>query len=510
MNVQQFLEVLPAAASHPLSFVAYVITLITWGALVYRSARMKSLLQKIEHLPADDRLAALRTEMGEATPPSSMTVAEWLEAKRTRYRLIIVLVGILAATVIAALAIVLIREKEGELETSITTPIDSRIAEAIDRQDGSAQDVLAESASADAYYEMLRTGGRLGRLRHVSSRYQDSSILLSNNTNDTLVVSSVKIRVLRSELDPTPIPGASGGIRRFYFSNKGWGPMENVRVSYAFDRETFEGLVSARDGDQRRELLRAIRRSGSSTISTTAETLDRSLSVDIPSESLSEFEAIGYHGRIPFRVDLSYRLPTGASVSGQTVVWVELEPDVGAYMPPTAYYPFFLAAGQAGYEVESPATHVVAAGESDHFRLQFRTDKSADFEIEIEVIAAGGEVIGSDEMSFSMVVPRGSQSDEEPAAKNAAIQSVVQFQALIALGRDEYARGLLAADSRKLLDPDLLESLRSHPVIAEGNRFWEGGSFRLRAFVSSDDQNRGWIAYEFDRNGRILDVTPSP
>ncbi len=54
MTIQQFLEVLPAAASHPLSFVAYVITLITWGALVYRSARMKSLLQKIEHLPADD------------------------------------------------------------------------------------------------------------------------------------------------------------------------------------------------------------------------------------------------------------------------------------------------------------------------------------------------------------------------------------------------------------------------------------------------------------------------
>lgn len=103
--LQSTLRALPAAATNPLAFIGYAITVTAWLILSIRVARNKELLANLEKLPEADRLPALRAEMGMIDPPSGMSVKGWLKARTHTYFLFGFGMALFAAVTVFAIAL---------------------------------------------------------------------------------------------------------------------------------------------------------------------------------------------------------------------------------------------------------------------------------------------------------------------------------------------------------------------------------------------------------------------
>jgi len=85
MDIQSFLSALPEAARSPRALIAYLAVLGCWTYFWKRVQRNKLLLENLQHIPAKDRLAALRNEMGGIPLPDSISPDDWLTARIHRY-----------------------------------------------------------------------------------------------------------------------------------------------------------------------------------------------------------------------------------------------------------------------------------------------------------------------------------------------------------------------------------------------------------------------------------------
>ena len=75
------LENLPIVASHPYAFVAYIAVLAVYFVIAMRVQRNRFLLRHIQKLPAKDRLAALKAEMGVPDLRQGLTPEQWLRSR---------------------------------------------------------------------------------------------------------------------------------------------------------------------------------------------------------------------------------------------------------------------------------------------------------------------------------------------------------------------------------------------------------------------------------------------
>lgn len=98
------LSAIPAAASHPFSFVAYLFLILAWVVAGRRIKRNKQLLENLEKLPEKDRLSALKAEMGTVSVKTGMTPSEYLSHERQKYIFIAFLSLIAVGLIIFSIA----------------------------------------------------------------------------------------------------------------------------------------------------------------------------------------------------------------------------------------------------------------------------------------------------------------------------------------------------------------------------------------------------------------------
>src|ERR1700726_58870 len=70
-----------AAAASPLAFAAYAMALLVWGLIAWRTQRNRTLLAHLQKLPHNDRLNALRAEMGHVELKEGLSPEQWLRSK---------------------------------------------------------------------------------------------------------------------------------------------------------------------------------------------------------------------------------------------------------------------------------------------------------------------------------------------------------------------------------------------------------------------------------------------
>ncbi len=101
--IGQFLVSIPAAATSPLAFVAYLATLVVWAIIAFRVRTLNEVGRTLETLAAGDRPEALRQALG-AVRVGEFTPTEYIKHQISRYVFISFLVACVAAVVIAGLA----------------------------------------------------------------------------------------------------------------------------------------------------------------------------------------------------------------------------------------------------------------------------------------------------------------------------------------------------------------------------------------------------------------------
>lgn len=84
-GISAFLSAIPAAATSPLAFVAYLATLAAWTFIAYRVRRFSILMEKIESLPEADRRPIIEVEFRNAKIPPQLTARQYLDQQRQSY-----------------------------------------------------------------------------------------------------------------------------------------------------------------------------------------------------------------------------------------------------------------------------------------------------------------------------------------------------------------------------------------------------------------------------------------
>lgn len=83
--MQEFLKALGVAATNPLAFVAYIAAVISWLLLRWRVDRNRNLLSRLNSIPAPQRAALLRDEMGIEEMGEGLSAEQRLRSRIHRY-----------------------------------------------------------------------------------------------------------------------------------------------------------------------------------------------------------------------------------------------------------------------------------------------------------------------------------------------------------------------------------------------------------------------------------------
>jgi hypothetical protein len=100
--LQALLAAIPAAASSAYGLAAYALATFACVFFIWRVVRNKNLLENLEKLPPEHRLAVLETDMGGVRLAKGLSPEQWLRAKTYRYYLAAFL-AVCAAVVVVVL-----------------------------------------------------------------------------------------------------------------------------------------------------------------------------------------------------------------------------------------------------------------------------------------------------------------------------------------------------------------------------------------------------------------------
>ncbi len=105
--MSDFLNALPAAATNPLAFVAYLVTILAWFAISQQTRRLKIIMNQLNEVPARDRRSVLENELG-IKLPDTLTPEQWLRARRQTYVFFFLIILVIAIVAVVAIAIFII------------------------------------------------------------------------------------------------------------------------------------------------------------------------------------------------------------------------------------------------------------------------------------------------------------------------------------------------------------------------------------------------------------------
>lgn len=101
--LERALQSLPEAATSPLAFIAYIVTVAAWVWAVSRERQLRTLSKNIKEVPESQRPALVRQLLGDVIP-ASITASEWIQAKRQRYYFLAFLAAIFLILCLAGLS----------------------------------------------------------------------------------------------------------------------------------------------------------------------------------------------------------------------------------------------------------------------------------------------------------------------------------------------------------------------------------------------------------------------
>ena len=119
MELNLLIEALPSAATNPYAFTSYVLLIVAWVVVAFRVKRNKQLLQNLQKLPEQDRLAALKLEIHGVELKEGITPEQWIKSKIHSY----LFMGFLSLCLVATVITVIILNQQylnrADLEVSL-------------------------------------------------------------------------------------------------------------------------------------------------------------------------------------------------------------------------------------------------------------------------------------------------------------------------------------------------------------------------------------------------------
>ncbi|MGH1451327.1 MAG: hypothetical protein ACRBBM_18130 [Pseudomonadaceae bacterium] len=448
MELNQLIEALPSAATNPYAFTSYVLLVVAWVIVVFRVKRNKQLLDNLQKLPEQDRLAALKLEIHGVELKEGITPEQWIKSKIHSY----LFMGFLSVCLVVTIVTVILLNQQylnrADLEVSLYKNSTSKEEEKAPESmmdlmmlaakesgkgklkypsydfkmsfmgmitDPSFDDLKAEytnTSSEDglqirpvmSYLDTINSGGELIGFRYWNKPFQWDFPRLSlkavNNTENTIFLNKIFVTVKKSKIHLEPIP-----IFKENFWNVGNVEVVNEGFGNIVNPEFKFKILDAIDAES---ITSYDKLEFSKTFEGEYDGLDVPI-MDLVSEELLEKIELPV---VCVMGIMSYELPSGKrhSVKFKTRVALRMPPP-GVPAPPTYEYDLFLEAGKYGYTKEIDISQAIKPSEFDHFLLKVATDKYADFDIDLKILSLSGHEFVKEDIGLTIFVPKSEASD---------------------------------------------------------------------------------------------------
>lgn len=448
MELNLLIEALPSAATNPYAFTSYVLLIVAWVVVAFRVKRNKQLLQNLQKLPEQDRLAALKLEIHGVELKEGITPEQWIKSKIHSY----LFMGFLSLCLVATVITVIILNQQylnrADLEVSLykddtkteeekapESMMDLMILLAKEAgrgklkypsydfkmsfmgmiTDPSFEDLKIEYTNSSSeeglqirpvmtYLDTISNGGELVGFRYWNKPFQWDFPRLSlkavNNTENTIFLNKIQVTVKKSKIHMEPIPIFKENfwnVGNVEVVNEGFGNIVNPEFTFKILDATKAETITSYD-----DLI------FSKFFDGEYDGLDFPIK-DLISEELLEKLDLPV---VCVMGIMSYQLPSGRkhSVKFKTRVSLRMPPP-GVPAPPTYEYDLFLEAGKYGYTKEINISQAIKPSEFDHFLLKVATDKYADFDINLKVVSLSGHEFVKEDMGLTIFVPKSEAGD---------------------------------------------------------------------------------------------------
>jgi len=403
------LDSLPTVASSPLSLIAYLLAIIAWVVVASKVRRNGQLLSHLEKLPEKDRLKALELEMGMPRLRVGLAPEQWLRHKIHNYYFLAFFT--LCALILLLATISIFGESiVANVQTDITLSSNSKSFSALENSTTLTYSYKRNSDTirVDAqmpYLELYQKGGPIsGFSSTIDLNFPEFSIKFLNNTDRTIYISEAIVHVIRSEIntDPMLVIGYKT-TNELRILNRGWGPViapyvtfgiADAKVCNSLDPSTYSPSYNIQ-------------------IDTFLDSTSVSLGSYIDMMELNENGFIKFFDEKPVCVygEIQYDTERQQTriLKFKTVAVIKsfVSQMSGSRFDNSAAYGLKLEAGKSGYTKRIPLSHVINAGEVDHFLLTIGSDKSCRFELSFEFATVDGARIAGGDVEVELFVPRG-------------------------------------------------------------------------------------------------------
>jgi hypothetical protein len=235
-----------------------------------------------------------------------------------------------------------------------------------------------------------------------------------NNAPLTLFLTELIIRVTSSVIDKEPVITVGYETKDdLHIENFGWGKVLNPRLAFgiapadkydtldpaslstdqSLKLDSFDSFVAVPVADQ---ILAFSKKR--------IEQQERELSSRSPGQTIkivSMGERVCIYGTIAYDTEDANK----RAVYFKTIVYTGYTLHRAGMTVPSATYGVVLLAGRAGYTKRIPISQYVKSGDADHLAVQLLTDRSAKFDMTLEVTTAGGTVVHSRNLLLETFVP---------------------------------------------------------------------------------------------------------
>lgn len=116
MTTSEQLDALVIAAQSGKALVGYIIVVVIWGYIAYRTVRNKNLLDKLQKFPEKDRKSVWVKELGMPAIKGSLTPEQWLRSRLHNYYFL----GFLALLVLVAVLFVVYLDKKNTSSADVS------------------------------------------------------------------------------------------------------------------------------------------------------------------------------------------------------------------------------------------------------------------------------------------------------------------------------------------------------------------------------------------------------
>jgi hypothetical protein len=435
VEIEGLLKALPTAATSPFAFIGYVTVVLAWLLIAWRVQRNKNLLDALEKIPSDQRLSALRAEMGNIDPPSGFTPEQWLKSRIHTYYFLAFLALCFCLTMIGIVAYVLAPENLRAKTSSTIDLFAEPATREIDRREeyrlryvatrlaDGTKDIRPSMPYLDKVAANQEVVGIQYWYEPFKWEYPSLSIKIANNSQSTLLVSEILFEVVAAEVDLTPIPVIHENfynIGHLQIVNEGWGKMLDPALEIV---DWKKPEVDPRDivFNWRFGLVQDACNGASpamtANIPIALQDVDDRVNVDVERfvpKDLQEEPLICLRGTLTYtaagnkaRITLHFR----SLVS-------RFNPGPGAPAPPSATYDLFLPSGKSGYVASVPVSQEIKPGATDHFLIRLSSDKSGKFTLRYHARVLSDVVIGGETVQISLLIPKSGASRGELDAKH--------------------------------------------------------------------------------------------